>query len=425
MRTFIFGAGASIPFFSPRLDTSYLTKQVCCQSNWERVMEKYRHYKGQYANIVSVDRVLQIIDTIRSIVSEPNFEQIAEIIDKISSHGFDSNPRDNMLNLLIATLNTEFCPTNSHPFRADWKDVPFLFREIIAEAILDLQNNHKVACYQELINRQREFISVACNHDEEVSVMSLNYDDSIYDSLIGLGFEKGYRPTNPNYLMQLNIPEFMKAKRVVYFPHGHIKFQFVDNENVTYHPDSNSANQDRWKNIDGMTVGSTMNVTSGKFAYNFNTFLSTGQTKDAGFNNPPYSVYYQRLAIDLYNSNTVYIIGYSFGDEHFNRLLRSFIENDSNNKVFVIDFHDGPIDLAKSGEHPDAPNDLIHRIHHCLNTVWRLSYSESLILQPENPEEQDRINQTGFGQLFPQVYYYKNGYEAFLKEFQNIRELTS
>lgn len=67
--------------------------------------------------------------------STANFEQIAEVIDKISSYGFDKMPMNNMMNLLISVMNTGFKPNNTIPFGGEWSDVPFLLREIIAESI--------------------------------------------------------------------------------------------------------------------------------------------------------------------------------------------------------------------------------------------------------------------------------------------------
>lgn len=45
MQTIIFGAGASVPYFNPRLSTSYLTSKVSDFNEWDRVMKKYRQYE--------------------------------------------------------------------------------------------------------------------------------------------------------------------------------------------------------------------------------------------------------------------------------------------------------------------------------------------------------------------------------------------
>ena len=376
MKTFIFGAGASIPFFEPTLSTAYLTGKVCDKAEWDRVMEKYQKCNGKNHMMVSSDTVINIINQIRSVQLEANFEQMAEVIDKISSYGFDCLPANNMMNLLIYAMNIGFVPNTRKPFGTEWSDIPFLFREIIAEAILDLQDNHKATDYKLLSTLQQNFIGAVCNRDDEVSVMSLNYDDCVYDSLAGLGFEKGFSKSDPRYLRQIDVDRFMHAKKAVYFPHGHLKFQFTDNDNVTFWSDSNMANNERWNGISNLSVGSTLTVLPGKFAYNYNTFLSTGQTKDEGLNHMPYAIYYQRLAVDLFKSDTVYAIGYSFGDDHVNRLLHSFLQLSPTNKIFIVDYYPGTITMVD--EYKD-PNNIVYKINRNFETEWQIEYNPSTV----------------------------------------------
>lgn len=417
MKTFIFGAGASIPFFSPVLSTAYLTDRICIQKEWDRVMDKYKFYKGKNHLMIPSTTVLQVIDTILRIQPNANFEQIAEIIDKISSYGFDRIPTNNMMNLLISVMNTGFDPNNKNPFSSEWSDIPFLLREIITEAILELQNHHKAIEFKQLIELQHKFIEAVCNKDDEISVMSLNYDDCVYDSLDGLGFEKGFSPVDQHYLRQIDVGKFMHAKKVIYFPHGHLKFQFTDNDNVTFWYDSNLANEERWKGINGTALGSTLTVLPGKFAYNYNTFLSTGQTKDDGLNHLPYAIYYQRLAIDLFKSDTVYVIGYSFGDSHVNRLLRSFLQLSTNNRIIIIDYYPSPVTMVN--EYMD-PNNIITKINQNFGTEWQIMIDQNSKKRPANPDEIKKLNTCGYGNLFSQVLFYKKGYKEFLNEFNNI-----
>lgn len=417
MKTFIFGAGASIPFFNPILSTSYITSKVCDVTEWMRVMDKYRQNNGQNRMIIHHDAVVLLINKILEIKPNANFEEIAEIIDKVCSYGFDFAPDNNMMNLLLLIMENGFNPQNPRPFGPEWSDVPFLLREIIAEAILDLQNNHKHVDYQHLLNLQHNLIETVCTNDNEVSVMSLCYDDCVYDSLFGLGFENGFRPKNDNYMLQMDVEKFMHAFKAVYFPHGHLKFHFTDNDNVTFWHDSNNANDERWSGLNGVAVGSTLTVLSGKFAYNYNTFLSTGQTKDDGFNHLPYAIYYQRLAIDLFKSDIVYVIGYSFGDLHINRLLRSFLKLNPNNKLFVIDYYPYPITMVD--EYQD-PQNIITKIHDNFKTDWNLIVDGNGNRAPVNNADIDVLNNQGYGNLFDQVIFYKKGYADFLNEFGNV-----
>lgn len=417
-QTIIFGAGASVPFFAPCLSTKYLTNKVKDRNEWNRVMSKYRLFDKD-AMLASVNQVMAVIDRILLYQPEAHFEQIAEVIDKISSYGYDGIPCNNMMNLqLRVMLDLGF--SNSGPtamIGPEWKDIPFLFREIIAEAILDLENNHKVPQYEELLGFQRDFIRMVSSQSNVVSVLSFNYDDCVLDSLEGLGFEKGFDLKDSYYLRQLNPRTLLKAKQAAYFPHGHLKFQFTDNDNVTFWGDSNVANEQRWNGINGVRMGSTLSVLNGKYAYNFNTFITTGQTKDDSLNHMPYSVYYQRLASDLEKSNVVYLIGYSFGDDHINRLLQSYLKIDPANKVFVVDYYEAPISLT---DEYTSDSNILNRIHLVLGTTWQLRVSPDGQKQPFHPENVEALKTKGYGEVFDQVVFYKKGYDSFLHEFRDV-----
>ncbi len=418
MQTIVFGAGASVPYFEPRLSTSYLTNKVSDINEWDRVMKKYRRYE-RYNVLVTPTDVVSVIDEIKRLKPDAHFEEMAEVVDKISSTGFDKMPTNNMMNLQMCVMaSLGFLGNNaSRQLGPGWRDVPFLFREIIAEAIMNLEKNHKAANYQDLEDLQRKFIGRVSGMSEKTSVLSFNYDDCVINSLEGLGFEKGFTPTDQYYLRQLDPEKFMKAKRVVYFPHGHVKFQFADNDNVTFWGDSEAANQARWEGVNGAQMGSTMTLLKGKYAYNFNTFITTGQTKNDSLNHLPYSAYYQRLASDLKNSSVVYIVGYSFGDDHVNRLLQTFLKIDAGNKVYVIDYYPDPITLT---DEYTTQSNIINRIHLVLGTEWQVKVEASGIKKPYDQAKVDKINDQGYGEIFDQVIFYKKGYDAFLHEFRNV-----
>lgn len=188
MKTLIFGAGASIPFFEPKLSTKYLTDKIIDGQEWDKVIAKVKSIKGEDYIIAKTEIVLQIIQTIQKIKPNANFEEFAEVIDKLSSFGHDKFPENNMFNVVIHVMNTGFNPTEKNPYGCEWAMIPFLFREIIAESIIELQNNHKITGYDNLISLQKDFIYSICEKDDDISIMSLNYDECVLKSLEGLGF---------------------------------------------------------------------------------------------------------------------------------------------------------------------------------------------------------------------------------------------
>lgn len=243
MITLIFGAGASIPFFYPHLTTQYLTDKISCKEEWDRIIQKYNTYKEEKTiPIVASDIIIDVIDRIKRLKDYTNFEEIAEVIDKISSWGFDKMPH-NMMNITWNVLIQLLNPQNPMPFGAEWDAIPFLLREIIAENILELQAQNKSTNYDELSSLQNAFLSNLCNRDMDISIMSLNYDSCLLESIKGLDFEKGFTPRDEHYLQQLDISRFMNANRTIYFPHGTLNFQFVDNDNVTFWHDAEIANK--------------------------------------------------------------------------------------------------------------------------------------------------------------------------------------
>ena len=84
MKTFLFSAGASMPFFENSiLSTSYLTEKVKDINEWQRVINKYTSIKGQSVVIASPQFVVDVINMILNYAPDANFEQIAEVLDKI------------------------------------------------------------------------------------------------------------------------------------------------------------------------------------------------------------------------------------------------------------------------------------------------------------------------------------------------------
>lgn len=414
MKTFLFAAGASVPYFeNPSLSTSYLTEKVKDINEWQRVIGKYKSITGQNVVIAQPQFIVKVINMILNFVPDATFEQIGEVLDKISSYSMDSIPSNRMMNLVQRVLLEIMNIPHKWPC-IGMQEIPFLFREIIAESILELENNHKTRDYTQLLENQKAFIAYAAK-DEEASIISTNYDNCVPNSLDGLGFDTCFKPIDHRYLMQIDIHRFMNAPRVVYYPHGHLRFHFTDNDNVTYWRDSIMANKERWDGLASFAIGSTLTVTPGKYAYNFNTFITTGQTKDDSFNHLPYAIYYQRMACDIANSNTVYIIGYSFGDDHFNRLMKSFLKLKDTNKVVIVDYYHDAIGMVD--EYMDQ-NNIISKICQVFGTEWSIIYDNTRHTKlPFNQPEVDRLNKDGFGEIFKNVYFYKKGYKDFLNEF--------
>lgn len=420
MTTILFGAGASNGFFSENLNTSKLTAIVKDVNVWQDALLKY-YKKG----LPTACEIANLIHLICCANPQYHFEQICEVLDKFCSYQFDSMPQNTYF------ANTLFVMANKYgvghiPAYSNWSDVPFLFRQIIADAIVNMHNTNANPNYGALIGQQIDFLNYVSNQEERMSVVSLNYDDLVYTSAIQAGLESGFvlsgDPRDKGQKVT-DVQRFFNAPKVVYFPHGHIRFRFTDSGHVLFYDDYNQANVERWRAQDTFNDAFTLTGQYSQFAHNYNTFLTTGQTKDNSFNIAPYSYYYQRLASDFLNSNRIILIGYSFGDEHFNRLLHSFVNLSKNNKVYIVDYYDvhtNPITLVH--EMQDQRN-ILMKINQTFKAPWIVNYNPATQIQsPVNMQAVADINNDaiGYGEIFPNIYYYRKGYGDFLSDYANI-----
>ena len=344
MITILFGAGASFPFYKNHLSTQYLTQQVMLEDNWRKMLDIYNQYNVDGYDIPEIDSVLSLLKS--PVCSCLNFEQLAEIVDKILSLGYDAIPCNNVFNRIAAYLKMHY------PHCSQSQYIPFMFREIIANAILYSERSERVDDYDYLQKLQQDFLRKISDNDEKISVVSLNYDDCIPTSIDQLEcFEYCFDNNQDSYKNMLDIKKFFSEDKVIYFPHGHLRFIFNDKENVSYEANIQIAEDKRWKGIHNQ---GTLVITKTPFCYDFNTFITTGMTKDNALNNMPYAIYYQRLASDFLSSELLILVGYSFNDPHFNRLLKSFLHKNETNKVLIVTKYSEQITLTD--EYKDENN---------------------------------------------------------------------
>ena len=405
--TILFGAGASYPFYKTHLSTNYITSQVKQEINWQDMLSNYRHVNVEEYQEPDIMPWINFLNGSGN--EDLNFEQLAEIVDKISSVQYDSNPEHNMLNRIVCDLNANL----QHRTQAQY--IPFFFREIIANIIIEQEMEGRVDNYEELQRLQKQLLMQISENSEQASIISLNYDECVPVSIDEIHeYDNCFHDERGNGDMELDVRRFFEGNKVVYYPHGHLRFVFNDKENVIYVPNIHEAESKRWN---GLFNQGSLVITQTPFSYDFNTFITTGQTKDNAFNNMPYAVYYQRMAIDFLTSDLIVLIGYSFGDPHFNRLLKSFNHINDTNKILVVDKY--PQTVTMLNEYKDTDN-LIAKINLTFTPGWGLRVINDGELQPMNQEEVNHVNQDGFGEILPRVYFFKNGYEEFLNRQEEV-----
>ena len=420
MITVLFGAGASYPFYKNHLSTAYLTEQILSPARWTKVIKKYNELIGDKW-FPSSDEITQLLFCIKNIYENIqykekkdflNFEQIAEIVDKVSAWYCDFLPDSNLLNLLLTYLNAE------RKKNQNWHSVPFLFREIIADSIIETDKFGKSDNYDNLQNQQCVFLKYLTSlGEEQISLVSLNYDDSLPTSLEKIGiYDNCFNVSSGINSKELNVKTFMESSKVVYFPHGHLRFTYNEYGNlIGYDEDIKVADKRRWKYIEENEIPHNKGV----FSWDYNSFITTGQSKDNAINDVPFSLFYHRLAKDLWTTDKLIVIGYSFGDRHFNRLMQSVMHRKKKCRVFVIDKFSESVKLSASAE-GWRNTTFIRKLQNAFFADWIVKVDNEGNVCHNKPEEYRKLNERGWGEVLDGITYYKDGYEQFLNLFEEV-----
>ena len=331
----IFGAGASIPFFCPPITTDALTCAVQEKTKWKSLLERYIAAMGNEDCVVNWDPILCLIQRARNIKKNLNFEQLIELIDKHSSYAIGDS--------VLVNSGIGIQSKRQHDllkfFKVDWPlgdgqywdMVPFLFRQMIAEAIEKWDSLFRSPDYYNLLTKQSEFLSGQLQQGN-LSVYTFNYDDVLPQTV---PVEK--IPLETGFVCdRFNSVKFLQAPSVLAFPHGHARWT-QDDCGIRSFSSISAANSWRLDHLSDSGFEKTTCRVDAHGAYDFNTFLTTGQDKEPSFSRNPYCAYYQRLAHDLLYANAVIVAGYSFRDPHIDRLLLNFLDlRPKDNKVLVI-----------------------------------------------------------------------------------------
>jgi hypothetical protein len=400
----ILGAGASIPFYNPRLSTAHLTTVISDQNKWNNIVGRYTNIMGANVNMVNTQTVLQVLNNITQAHPNYNFEQIIEIYDKISSFNFDPRPNSKILHDILKYYGATAPIVANHV----WDCVPFLLRQIITEEVADLHANHKVATYNNLTQQQTQFVSSISN-GHSINIFTLNYDEIILDAIQNLNFTTGFDNQG-----RFSVNTFILANKTISFPHGHSRFSF-DDDGILFHANGQMANTHRLSKIGAHDRTQTRYLTDSSYSYSFNTFISTGQQKEPTFDVNPYSTYYQKFASDCLKANKIYVVGYSFSDPHFNRMLLNFLKISPSNKIVIVDYLPNQISIVAEYMNQGS---LIQKIFNQLGVTsipMHRNAQDYFYLH-----EEQNLNNNGFAEIYPQIVLCKNGYDTFLKKFNTI-----
>lgn len=396
MKLFLFGAGASIPFFKTPLTTNYITQEISEAERWKPILKYY--WEKSHTHFLSAHKISRIIKKLIKRHPDYNFEDICESFDKLTLYQW---PYLTSPNFKLTMQDLRICNViRYHKKLKTGTILPFLYRCVLLSIILDNEEKH-CSDYSELIRLQQSFLKNYSDNEDKMSIISLNYDDCLYTS-IKETFNTGFISNGENHNRYAFSPHvFFSSSKTISFLHGNIRF-----DSKYFNPIKIINHQARIANMDNLSLISIYDTES----YSFNTFLTTGKSKEASLNYNPYAMYYQKMASDILCSDEIIIIGYSFNDKHINRMLLNYWETNSMKRLIIIDY----CKYIFNYEHTENTPSIISKIHDLFSTTFN-----------DDAYEIQKFNENGYGYLFPKILLYTKGYEAFSKEFSSVLTLYS
>ena len=401
----IIGAGASIPF-APSLTSSFLTKELRRWDNWKGIISRV-------PLAINVSRS-DIRHTVRRILSqtrkETNFEHIIEIIDKIC--GYYANNKKSLFNKEVNIIRRS--NKDKGGSRNCYAIIPFLAREIISDAI---SSSLKNGLDSELLTKQGEFIKFLVSKSNNVSIISFNYDYVLDRTLNAINSKDYPSPSFCNGFTkeasdgnELDLGKLTKASNSIVFLHGSILFNYKYNgRRLIYNSSYDEAEADRWRSLKEIYPPKQTSVGQhGVNTIDFNTFIVSGQTKETTMKNAPFNRFYQKAVDDIYKSDAIVIIGYSFHDDHINSVLSYYTETRKDHKVIVVD---------KQQEINDAVDGPLSPLMDVLSTNIQVN-GNSDKKGSFRFNNYDQLIKDKEGWISENVYYYAKGYDEFLKKYE-------
>jgi hypothetical protein len=352
--TFILGAGASIPFLhngGDCLSTEYLTEQIANRDIWTEIYDEFKRsipadrYPEENFN-VSIDDILQVIEKLKSInefkipqsiqeasdsslsstlpdlygIGKITFEHILYLLDKVCNSLHDR--KYSVDNILFDMWGNNDEQKDRLCSKKGWNYVPFLCREVLIRAIIDIWE----ACPQEqAIEKNRQFFTGMLEKFKFVSIYSLNYDPLLYESLrqikvkdniheVDRIFETGFSEGE-----LFNPKEFYLNNNVAAFFHGHVGFVPGIGKDFMYFEETYRSSQE--KRLKKVACGKAGYKKKGPKGTLYNIHIISGLEKQESLYENLYAFYSERFREDVEKSEYIVFIGSSLGDPHITRVV--------------------------------------------------------------------------------------------------------
>jgi hypothetical protein len=452
--TFVMGAGSSLPFIAngyTRLSSDYLTRQISDRDKWKAIYDEFRqnipkNRFPEYNFNVTVEEILSVIERLKAInerevsskileqVSMPlpkkiddfygigkiNFEHILYLLDKLCNYLCDR--KNSIDNILFDVWEGAAQQREMLQSKKGWNYVPYLCREVLVKAILDLWES----CQKEqAIEKNKQFLTSVLEKFKAVSIYSLNYDPLLYEATKEIKIDDKTFRTGFSDGENFNLKEFYDSNNLIAFLHGHIGFvQEGMFDNMRLYDDYPNAQKRR---ISGVAHNQVDYCKFGDKGIHYNVHITSGLEKFESFHDNPYSCYIQRFSKDVMESPYIVFIGGGLGDHHItlfasnawrvingsakdirNLCDRWRMPSDEQRKIVIVD---------------DSREDYLEFLNRrsILQRLFGL-FKEGIPLK-WGMEEEDRILKNNGYADFETWFLYLKGTEQFFSEIWNINGL--
>jgi len=412
------GAGASTPFLKTEkesLTTQYLTDELLRSQNWRQVITILNNYKNKRNNSstfldnIALEDIFFLLNRIKATLIKRrfNFETLVYFLDKVcdflsaqheSEYGnIDDYFFDFWIKIEKQYLHKLF--DNSDP--DGWNYTPFLAREVIINAILQMWKNSLYK--KEGITLYKAFLTTLCNSFSSVNIYSLNYDPLLYESIKENNFSTGFEKDN-----KFNPVLFFKSLNTIAFLHGHVGFGF-ENGSIILNDNYDKIKENRIKHI--VENGC---IEIGMKGTHYDSYFITGLDKINGFSNLPFSAYLHKLGKDIIESDCIIMAGISLNDYHVNIFLSNALAVSNKEIVFVTkDDVKHIINSFKKGT--DSTTIRLWTLTRDYATnLGEVSFGDYL------EKINDSFQRNGFAKITNNIKIYIKGFEEFIKESNKL-----
>jgi len=364
-RSFLFGAGAAFEWDAP--STQALTEMIL-KSGFKTLdnttpITRFIYQKlidsGYDSKEINFEAIIGVIEEL--LVYYSNFDSSRRIPSLLKSF-FDSKFENEIFNFSIEGGNPRHGYTLEIPKGTNYRysknsfqnETPqqFFLQHLIGVLLTDISSTISEYSYYSKAHStlnvnsasSKSFIEWMKLQKEQTSLRlyTLNYD-RIFQTLLcenGISIFEGFDteiPETSTYGIRPNVNRILRDfdTDVCYNLHGCINW---DVEELDFHQLANpEILYKRYPNLPVNNTPASVQIEKGKTMMVTN--IVTGYQKAQKSMIAPFKQMQSAFDIDCSLSNEIYVIGYSFGDEHINESLRTAIRHNSNLKMVIVDPH--------------------------------------------------------------------------------------